>query len=120
MKPRTKSGLLFIAISVAISSALGALLALMSGSEVLPLVTTLFWYFGAAGCVCGFLMCATKMKDNLCFGFGLTLYYGTIIVSGLLGGILYGPEQNQLFFAFVIVALACYIVWLTRFKDDEA
>ena len=125
MKDRTKSGLILIAIALAISVILGAIFALISSKErpfaenIWSLIEIMFWYFGAGCVLSGILVCVTKIDENHCFGLGLALYYGTIILAGILENIIHGPIQNILAVSFIIVALLCYIYWLKNLKPQD-
>ena len=72
---------------------------------------------------CGFLVLAalllvlTNINEDLSFGFGAGLYYGTMAItyfSTELGWHI--PTLDRLILSFIIAALVCYIVWLEKFK----
>lgn len=125
MKTRTKNGLLMVIISLLISTILGFVFAVIGYSEnsiledILFMTRAMLLYFGLAGMLGGFLMMATSLQDNLCFGFGFAMYYGTVALAHFLNDIVDASEKTRLLIAFVIVSLVCYIIWLKQFKPDD-
>lgn len=110
--------------SLLISLIVGIVFAVIADSErsfidgIMQMTKIMLLYFGIAGIVGGFLMIATPLQDNLCFGFGCSLYYGTAALSYFLEDLIHTSEEIRFSIAFVIVALVCYIIWLTRFKPE--
>ena len=122
---RFLSTFLLIGIAILISLLLGAFFALIGMGEksftdaFVVCFNYVFWGF-CAGLVAGaILLLLGILPENFCIGFGCALYYGTILLSGFLSNFIYGEEINRLFISFVIVALVCYIAWLTQFKDNK-
>lgn len=84
-----------------------------------------FWYTAQYIFIlfCGFpaisalLLILTNIKEDLSFGFGAGLYYGTMAITYFsieLGWHI--PTWDRLILSFIIAALVCYIVWLEKFK----
>lgn len=123
MKKRTKTGILYIAISVIFSIVLGALFALLPGKRNYW-DSFLSWskdfYFLAGGCTAAGLLCfLTNIKEDYVFEFGNGLYFGTVFTSKFLSWLLDSEKSEIIFVAFVITALISYIIWLKNYKDRE-
>ena len=116
MKNRTWSALMLLLISLAMSFVLGIVFGLIAGN-IRDAIIFIFFAFGAGGCVSALLLLVTSIPENLSYGFGLVLYYGTVILgTGICKHIGY-EDPLYFFIAFVIVAMASYIAWLTYFKE---
>lgn len=119
MKKKTTSGLLLIVISVICVSILGVIFAAITGSDIFKMIKVLFLYFGAPCCLSGILICTTKIIEGHCFGFGMVIYYGTAILSGILDHFIDATGSTLLSISFVIVVLCCYLYWIKNLKPND-
>jgi len=77
----------------------------------------IFFLFCGSGVVSALLLILTNISEDLSFGFGAGLYYGTVAIAFAttkLGWLI--PDLDRLILSFVIAALICYIVWLKKYK----
>lgn len=96
---------------------LSALLCLVPGLDFWSTAQYIFFLFCGSGVVAALLLILTNINEDLSFGFGAGLYYGTIAIaycSIKLGWHI--PDWDRLILSFVMAALICYIVWLEKFK----
>ena len=76
----------------------------------------MYFVFGAGIHAGGVLRLIFRIDEVCALGFGAALYYGTMLLSAFLTDYIIGADINRYIVSFVIVALACYIVWLKKFK----
>ena len=82
----------------------------------IQLFKMMFWFFGAGVAVAGILAFTIPSVATHCAGFGMALYYGTVLLSGFLDRFITADLNERLIISFVIVALCCYIYWLKKLK----
>ncbi len=97
-----------VLISVLMSIILGGLFSLIAGT-FWYCTQWMFWFFGAP-CVTGaLLLIFTAIEEDLSFGFGCGLYYGTAFAIKILSNF---SNTIVLYFAgFLVAALVCYAVY---------
>lgn len=127
LKSRTKVALGYILGSLALTIVLSLLLGLIhlitdkEFIEVLPrIISLVYLWIGAAPAAAGVLLLVTSVPEDLAFGFGCGLYYGTGIAASWIRDWLNVSESSACVIAFIIVALICYIIWLKEFKQEYA
>ena len=77
----------------------------------------MFFLFCGSGVVSALLLILTNINEDLSYGFGAGLYYGTIAIAYSISKLgWYIPNWDRLILSFTIAALVCYIVWLEKFK----
>lgn len=79
----------------------------------------IFWLCFASPWVSALLLLLTDIPEDLTFGFGAALYYGTLVVAHFTekaGWVM--KDLDRYFVGFIISALICYIVYLRRFKNE--
>ena len=108
------------ALGIILSILIGFLLSLVRGdlSRVWILAKWSYILFFANTIPTSALLLVTQIPEDLTFGFGCGLYYGTLATATLLQKILAISENTALEIGFIIDALICYIVWLKIFKKD--
>lgn len=116
MKNRVWLAVMMMLVSLAMSFVLGIFFGLIAGN-IRDAIIFIFLAFGAPGCVSALLLLITSIPDNLSWGFGLALYYGTLLLGNGICEYVGYEDSLHFFIAFVIVAMACYIAWLTYFKE---
>lgn len=125
---RKKQAAFLALLSIGVSAVTGLLFCAVGGNDGKPfldkwlfLSEAVFFLFGGGSFVAALLLILTNMSDDLVFGFGHGLYYGTYLGGGAIHELLRKrvPEIDCLAIAFVITALVCYIVWLKKFKDKQ-
>ena len=117
-----KAGLILVLIGAVVCLALGAAFSLPFGFDFIDAVIAMYAFFGISFTFAGLLMIASTAmcEKGYAVGFGIALHYGTAILSGIILPV-FGCEDpsGRMLIAFVIVAMACYIAWLSHFKNLE-
>ena len=96
---------------------LSVFLCLFPGLDFWYTVQYIFFLFCGSGLVSALLLVLTNINEDLSYGFGAGLYYGTIAVAYSIDAFgWYIPNWDRLILSFIITALICYIVWLKMHK----
>lgn len=77
-----------------------------------------FLFFCAPAVLSSLLLNITNIKDDWCIKISYILYYGTILISGLLPKIVRGSNENIMFLSFIIALLITIIIYIC-FKGKE-
>lgn len=124
-KKNLKSGITMIAISICVTLMLALAFAVMNDSDVLFVeklfesFELIFWLFGASGVLVGIIAITIPSIKDHAFGFGMALYYGTMILSALLEDVIIADDIVRLIISFVIITLISYVYWLKNLKPSE-
>lgn len=80
-----------------------------------------YWLFGGFGLVGAVLAICTNIDENLLYGFGTGIYYGTLGLGAFMRNFLKWEMADEplLTISIVIACLIAYIVWLEKFKPKE-
>ena len=115
----TRKGLiLFYLLMAPLLSLFLGLFLLLAGMDFGNAVYAMYVLFCAPATVSAFLMVLTPISENLSYGFGCGLYYGTCavyVITIKLGWTM--PELSRYLLGFIIASLVCYIVWLNKYKS---
>lgn len=104
--------------SVVFSAFLAALFSIIGGN-FWRLVQIVYLWFGAPLTVAGLLILLLNFKEELSYGYGCALYYGSALIASLLNKWFDITFKTSYIIAFVIVALLSYIFWLKHHKEKE-
>ena len=120
-KSRMKLALISVLISLSVSVVIGIVFSIFISrgnflGTVLKVSTYIYFLFCCGGTVSAILLLITKLPDDLTFGYGNAIYYGTVLLTYFL--IEKGDCKSVIAFlvSLVIVCLVCYIVWEKKFK----
>lgn len=121
---RVKNGVFVIGLAIVVCVALGALFGLVAFMtsekpflECFVFNVEVMLMFSAGGIVGGLLLITTRIPDDLTFGYGCALFYGTVFGGYALSEIIAeGYEEWAYIIAFAVDVLICYIIWLNEFK----
>ena len=121
---RVKNGVFVIWLAIVVCVALGALFGLVAFMtsekpflECFVFNVEVMLMFSAGGIVGGLLLITTRIPDDLTFGYGCALFYGTVFGGYALSEIIAeGYEEWAYIIAFAVDVLICYIIWLNEFK----
>jgi len=104
-----------VLLSIFLTILLGGVLSLLRGNFI-ESCKAMFLIFFAFPCVAAILLLSTKIPEDWTLGFGAGLYYGTLVVSALLGeaGLSMSDQSDQLVLGFIFTALVCYIIYLKK------
>ncbi len=81
---------------------------------------TVFILFGGAPVVSACLILLGILPDNLAYGFGAGLYYGTIGIFAIISKLNWEMSTlDSVFLGVIITSLICYIVYLKEFKPEK-
>lgn len=124
IKKRIKDGVVAIGVTLVVCVALGALFGLVAFMtsekpflECFVFNVEVMLMFSAGGIVGGLLLITTRIPDDLIFGYGCALFYGTVFGGYALSEIIAeGYEEWAYIIAFAVDVLICYIVWINEFK----
>lgn len=114
-----------IAISLGVTYVLALAFAVMNDSDnlfterLIESFKLIFWLFGASGVLVGILAITIPAIKDHAFGFGMFLYYGTMILSGFLENVIIADDIVLLIISFVIIALISYVYWINNLKPSE-
>lgn len=78
----------------------------------------MFLFFSAPVVAAAFLLLFTKVPDDLTYGYGCALYYGTMVLAELFRELGMYPGWPPYAAALLVVSLVCYIVWLKMFREE--
>lgn len=119
MKERYKLAAFYILGSLIFPIPLSGLLCLVPKMDDFWFVAKYcFFMFSAFLCVAGLLLILTNIPEDLSFGFGAGLYYGSIAIAAITQEIGWGiGDTDRIILGFIISALVCYIVYLEGFKS---
>ena len=109
--------LFYVALGFLLSALLAGLCCLIPGVGFWNTAQSMYFIFFAPTAAIALLLILTSMNENLTYGFGIALYYGTVAIAATtlkLGW--YIPNWDRLLLGFAITALICYITWLKKFK----
>lgn len=114
-----------MAISIGVSVCIGLIFCAIPVKDGKPflekwlfLSEAIFVMFGGGGFAAALLLLVTSLPDDLVFGFGNGLYYGTALGGVAIYELADGAASEVICYAFsfVVTALICYIVWLKKFR----
>lgn len=117
LNSRWRLAIWLICGSLLVTILLAGPLCLMPGVGFWYAAQNMFFLFTAFPIASALLLILTPIDEDLSFGFGAALYYGTLAIAAAtlkLGW--YIPDWDRLLLSFAITALICYIVWLEKFK----
>lgn len=119
MKKRYKLAAFYIIISLVFPIPFSGLLCLIPKMDDFLFVAKYFFFmFSAFPCVSGLLLILTNIPEDLSFGFGAALYYGSLTIAAITQKIGWGMgDTDRIILGFIISALVCYIVYLEHFKS---
>lgn len=110
---------LYLLISFSLTLIIGGLLSLIT-KDFFYTIGSIFYLFFAFPCVSALLLIFTNIEEDLSYGFGAGLYYGTIGVAAFIDWLNWHITNCQkLFCGFVVSSLVCYIVYLERFSPRK-
>lgn len=126
---RLKYAIYALIVAVTLALSLAALLTLLdvilpsgsgrsAGVTFMRLVWIMFLFFSAPAVVAAFLLIFTKVPDDLTYGYGCALYYGTVVLAELFRELGMYPGWPPYAVALLVVSLVCYIVWLKMFREE--
>ena len=116
LRNRYTTTLSFTISSVVFSALLSAFLLLLAGGSFTRVALICFLLFCGWAPVSFLLAVVTRLPDDLLFGFGAGLYYGTAGAALFIGKVLYVSSDDAVVLGFVIAALVCTIVYLAGYK----
>ena len=97
-------------VACLLSLFLGVMFYVIVQSDFLDLVIAMFLMWCAPAVVAALLLILTPISEDLSFGFGCGLYYGTLMAYSIISKFTWSPSFAWIG-GFIFAALVCYIVY---------